>query len=133
MKSIPLSKEAKAAGIIGGHGGKDRNSALSLQKTAVKEIKKIDVGEVGATLLAHFRDEQEARGYSGCRCTACNGDMINAINKLLKRLNLRIVRAPCGRKANDSHDHSRVIHGRSSQTDRYPDGCLVNAGRKPRP
>lgn len=23
------------------------------------------------------------------------------------------------------HDHSRVIHGRSPQTDRYPDGCLV--------
>jgi len=24
------------------------------------------------------------------------------------------------------HDHSRVIHGRSPQTDRYPDGCLVH-------
>lgn len=24
------------------------------------------------------------------------------------------------------HDHSRVIHGRSHQTDRYPDGCLVH-------
>lgn len=24
------------------------------------------------------------------------------------------------------HDHSRVIHGRSPRTDKYPDGCLVN-------
>lgn len=23
------------------------------------------------------------------------------------------------------HDHSRVIHGRCHQTDRYPDSCLV--------
>lgn len=25
-----------------------------------------------------------------------------------------------------AHDHSQVIHGRSPQTDRFPDGCLVN-------
>ncbi|MDP2665694.1 MAG: hypothetical protein Q8P23_03635 [bacterium] len=46
---------------------------------------------------------------------------------------------PCGLDADDvcalnpdgslmltRHNHSEVIHGRSHQTDRYPDGCLVH-------
>ena len=41
----------------------------------------------------------------------------------------------CGkREAEDflskDHDHSEVIHGKSRQTDRYPDGCLVNPNFK---
>lgn len=26
------------------------------------------------------------------------------------------------------HDHSRVVHGRSHRTDKYPDDCLVHPG-----
>lgn len=95
MKSIPLSREAKKAGILRGIGGRTANEARGMMKLAVEEIK---LEEAGRKLLGLFRDNQGARGADGCRCPRCVIDMVSALRELLNTEGLQMVKAPRPRK-----------------------------------
>ncbi|MBU4142540.1 hypothetical protein KJ590_00870, partial [Patescibacteria group bacterium] len=42
-----------------------------------------DFAECGARLFFFFREEQKKHGRKGCLCAECEGDMVNALKKLM--------------------------------------------------